>query len=284
MATIQEKPESRDHVGDESIEFLFRIKGTDDEATAMTALLTMLSTGTPGSTVYASNNVDLYWDQRPKLRPVPKTVDETNTKGMWDGILSFVRPENVDPDQVDPDGEYNFEVTGLSAKITQSLETISSLASSEPPDFKGAIGVDGDGKVQGADIIVPQSSFSIVKDLPPATVNATFRTVTVPGLVGKTNDTTFEDYLTGEVLLEGVSGSRLGGVGNWRMTYRFLVSKDATGIEIGDLGTINKAGWDYLWILYEDKEDAVAKKVVKEPVAAYVERVYKRGDFSGLGL
>ena len=41
------------------------------------------------------------------------------------------------------------------------------------------------------------------------------------------------------------------------------------------------------WILITgpaDAEDAAAKAIVKKPVAVYIEKVYKLGDFSGLGI
>jgi len=37
-------------------------------------------------------------------------------------------------------------------------------------------------------------------------------------------------------------------------------------------------------VRYTDVEDTSAKMLVKQPVAAYVEKVYEEGDFSGLGI
>jgi len=47
---------------------------------------------------------------------------------------------------------------------------------------------------------------------------------------------------------------------------------------------IAKGGWQYLWVLYEDEEDADAKRMVKRPAAVYVEQVYREGDFGELGI
>ena len=47
---------------------------------------------------------------------------------------------------------------------------------------------------------------------------------------------------------------------------------------------IDKKGWEYLWVRYEDAEDAAANALVKKPTAAYVEKVYEEGDFAGLGI
>ena len=45
-----------------------------------------------------------------------------------------------------------------------------------------------------------------------------------------------------------------------------------------------RAGWDYMWVRYADAEDAVAKAIVKVPIAVYVEQVYYADDFSDLGI
>jgi len=37
-------------------------------------------------------------------------------------------------------------------------------------------------------------------------------------------------------------------------------------------------------VRYADAEDAAAKAIVRKPVAAYIEKVYEQGDFSGLGI
>lgn len=45
-----------------------------------------------------------------------------------------------------------------------------------------------------------------------------------------------------------------------------------------------KEGWHYLWVRYEDDEDATARTLIKKPRAVYVEQVYYYGDFSLLGI
>jgi len=55
-------------------------------------------------------------------------------------------------------------------------------------------------------------------------------------------------------------------------------------LQIGPITVASKRGWELLWVRYTDVEDAAAKMLVKRPVAAYVEKVYEEGDFSGLGI
>ncbi len=87
----------------------------------------------------------------------------------------------------------------------------------------------------------------------------------------------------GEVLFLGASGSKRGS-DDWEITFRFAASPNKTGLTVGDIVNINKKGWEYMWVRYADAEDAVAKAIVKKPVAVYVEKVYEDGDFSGLGI
>ncbi|MBC7326197.1 MAG: hypothetical protein H5T99_12950, partial [Moorella sp. (in: Bacteria)] len=68
------------------------------------------------------------------------------------------------------------------------------------------------------------------------------------------------------------------------ITFKFAASPNKTNITIGDITGIAKKGWEYLWVLYEDAEDTNAQRLVKRPVAAFVEQVYPYGDFSQLGI
>ncbi|HUT59790.1 MAG TPA: hypothetical protein VNA25_18235 [Phycisphaerae bacterium] len=47
-----------------------------------------------------------------------------------------------------------------------------------------------------------------------------------------------------------------------------------SGVAFGEAG----------WVRYADAKDAAAKRIVKKPIAAYVEKVYDDGDFSQLGI
>lgn len=81
----------------------------------------------------------------------------------------------------------------------------------------------------------------------------------------------------------GASGTKRGG-GDWEINYRFAASPNVTGLAVGDITGIAKKGWEYLWVRYSDSEDAVAKALVKKPVAVYIEQVYPYGDLGLLGI
>ena len=100
-------------------------------------------------------------------------------------------------------------------------------------------------------------------------------------LTGKVNAAAFKGLSAGECLFLGATGSKRG-VEDWEITYRFAGSQNRTGISVGSIIGISKRGWDYLWVRYADVEDG--NELVKQPVAAYVERVYDEGNFSALGI
>ncbi|RMF94392.1 MAG: hypothetical protein D6741_12675, partial [Planctomycetota bacterium] len=106
---------------------------------------------------------------------------------------------------------------------------------------------------------------------------------TLYNLTGTVNNATFRNFAAGEVLFMGASGSKRG-PGDWEITFRFAASPNVTGLTIGEITGINKNGWDYLWVAYADDVDDAAKELIKKPIAAYVERVYRYTDFSLLGI
>jgi hypothetical protein len=149
------------------------------------------------------------------------------------------------------------------------------------PDCKGAIGVTPDG-VEGVDITVPVYQFSETHYLPDSLVTPTYK-ATLFALTGRVNDGTFKGFAAGECLFLGATGSKRGS-GDWEITYRFAASPNATNLTLGDIAGINKKGFEYLWVRYEDVEDTAAKALVKRPTAVYVEKVYLDGDLDLLGI
>ncbi|MCS7168060.1 MAG: hypothetical protein RMI91_12010 [Gemmatales bacterium] len=79
----------------------------------------------------------------------------------------------------------------------------------------------------------------------------------------------------------GASGSQRG-QDDWEITFSFAASPNATGLTVGEITDIEKKGWEYLWVRYQDIEDE--NVLVKQPAAVYVEQVYSHGDFALLGI
>lgn len=181
------------------------------------------------------------------------------------------------------DSTYNFEIGGGSQRLQQSLETVNSYAppGKTPPDFFGSINVTRGG-VEGVDISFRTFDFSETHYFEIADVDAAFK-LNVFEHCYTVNNATFKGFDPGQVLFKGAQGSQRGEQ-PWEITYRFSASKNVTGMTIGNITGIDKNGWDYLWVKYDDDVDATAKQLRKKPRAVYVERVFEYTDLNDLGV
>lgn len=50
------------------------------------------------------------------------------------------------------------------------------------------------------------------------------------------------------------SGSQWG-TEDWVVTFSFAASPNAVELTVGDITGIDKKGWEYLWVRYQDAED-----------------------------
>ena len=187
---------------------------------------------------------------------------------------------------------FGFDTGGGTAHITQALSTPVKLPANAA-NFKDAIGYDGE-HVQGVDITIPAFNFTADVTLAQEIVTSDFQR-RLMDMTGTVNDDIFDlengpVFQPGEVLFLGASGTLAppdkDGDRFWNLSYRFAAIKNED-VTVGDLGTfINKAGWDYLDVQYGEVTAPVGQPpaLFKVPIAARVERVYKRTDFDLLGL
>jgi hypothetical protein len=261
MAIIIEKYDSRETtvgVDSPSVDLLYTVAGTEDDS----AVRTLVEATIPA--MYAGLVFQHY-----------RIAHQGG--GVWEVAARYGKLEPKQPG----DSSYSFDTSGGTQKITQSLQTVASYAppGDAAPDFKGAIGVSTD-SVEGTDITVPVFSFKETHYIPIALVTGAYK-ATLFYLTGRVNNAPFKGFATGEVLFQGASGSQRG-TDDWEITFHFAASPNATGLTIGDITGINKKGWEYLWVRYEDAVDE--DTLVKQPAAVYVEQVYPYGDFSLLGI
>ncbi len=275
MSTLTEYIDSREWSGG-SVTFHYRLTGTHDDLSAKTLLLSST----------ASTYNGLVREEHPTLEPI--VVDTDTGSGEWDCRIRY-SPVETTPSEI---GSVTItgDTTGGSQHITQSLATISKYPSSTAPDFKGAIGVTTD-SVEGVDIAVPVFNFTATKVFAagglPSLANLYALTGKVNNASFSVTDTTTGLTITlaaGECLFNGASFGGRRTDGGVEFTYSFSASPNRTGMTVGDITGIAKKGWQYLWVRYTDAEDTTAKAIVKKPTAAYVEKVYEDGGFSGLGL
>jgi len=215
---------------------------------------------------------------------------------LWEGTVRYGRKERqASQPQQTGEATFSFDTTGGTQHITQSLSTSGKYGRRVngdpimPPDFKGAIGVTHD-NVEGVDITIPIFAFSITRYIASNQMTAQYVGY-LYALTGRVNQAEFAvnvqgvmlTFQAGECLFLGASGSQRG-TDDWEITFKFAASPNVANLVIGDITVASKKGWEYLWLRYADTADTDAKCVVKRPVAAYVEKVYKDGDFSLLGF
>ena len=193
--------------------------------------------------------------------------------------------EQPDDDGGDEDTTvFAFDTGGGTKHLNQSLKTDGRYPNNAP-DFAGAIEVDNEGNVNGVDVTMPVLNFTETHTLNGGRVTTSYKK-TLAALTGTVNSGSFRGFSRGEVLFLGASGTKRSKKASapWEITYRFAVSPNQAGLQVGDIKVTRKYGWDYLWVRYADKVAEGGKNVVKKPVAAYVEMVYPEGDFGNLGL
>ena len=221
---------------------------------------------------YTVNEVPLFRKQA--------TVEE---KGPESHIIIIAYGPIKPPDPLDM--KFTFDTTGGRQKITQSLQTVNKYA---PPgktaaDHKGAIGVTDHG-VEGCEIVVPKFSWSETWQLPLAAYNWAY-SQTLKAITGKVNSATFRGFPAGQVLFRGGKGSCSSKNPLLiELTYQFDQNDDVTQLTIGDISSIRKDGWQYLWVQYHETDDQAAKSYARRPRSVYVEKVYDATAFSALGI
>lgn len=217
---------------------------------------------------------------------------------LWRGSITYVTPARKPPkERENPEAKeeygnggsslYSFEITGGTQHITQSLETVGSYHRDDvsegyfTPTFGGAIGVNGD-SIDGTDIVIPQFSFSEEHNFVLSLITKEYKK-NLARLVGKVNNATWRGFEAGEVLFMGASGS-LRSQEAFSISFKFMASENATELTVGEITGIAKKGWEYLWVRYEERKDEAAHTLVKSPANVFIEKVYRDGDFSQLGI
>jgi hypothetical protein len=205
-------------------------------------------------------------------------------KELWEFRANYVEPDRSDVEHKLNTGSYvfSFDTTGGTVTVTASKYTTRYGKSGETaPDFKNAINVV-DGEVRGTDIVIPTLKFSIRKRQPKASISTAY-VKTLASLTGTVNGYAFLGFVAGELLFMGASGQQ-GTESDPEVTYHFAASQNASGLSIGEIAGIAKAGHEYLWVLFEPVDDTLAKTTVRRPKAVYVERVYQLADWTALAI
>jgi hypothetical protein len=167
---------------------------------------------------------------------------------------------------------------GSILQTTSYAQTKYALSGTTAPDYKKSIDVR-DGKPQGVQRIIPALKINVRAKIATEYISSVMAySKLIAGLTGTTNSTTMFDgeFAIGELLFAGASGDIV--AENPQLTFTFLASKNVTGLSIGGITGITKAGHDYMWYLFDTEKDATTGLLVSKPRAAYVDRVYGQAD------
>ena len=246
-----------------SLDLFFNVQGTDSETAAKVAVDAL------APAIWGSGS-PLFYKQSVTVEPIGHQV--------WVGTVHY---DTSKPEPLSADDSFEFDTTGGSQHITQSLATQGSYPGGAP-DYQGAIGVSDNG-VDGVDITVPVLKFSethFFEELSPAYKLA------LVNLTGTINSATFRGLAAGEVLFLGASARRQDNRHStpWSVTYQFASQSNRSNFNVGSIAVAAKRGWDYMWIRYGLVDDGSSNSLLRVPTSVHVERVYPDGDFSVLGI
>ena len=218
-----------------------------------------------------------------RIESMELTADDSR-ETVWTAVLDYSSIPRKEPAEENSE-TVSFDISAQTTTVTHSLSTTNSYAASgTAPDFKQGIAYDGESKkFNGAERMVEAFSFSITKiHANSAITNAYVQSLRDAAF--RWNSATFRGMAAGECLFAGASGAPRD-ADTYSITYKFLSSKNATGLAIGGVTGIAKLGWDHLWVLTEKQNDATGKFLTPRPKAVYVERLYTSVDFTtALGL
>jgi len=184
------------------------------------------------------------------------------------------------------DMTFNFDSTGGTLNITAAKQHINDYpptgAGGALNPYKGAIGVkQSTGECDGAEIVVPAMKFGYQFRHPEGVVDE-LMAIKLGRATGKTNAVKWRVFEPGEALFMGATGSD-GRNAEADITYHIAASENATGLTIGQILNIDKAGWDYMWVGFKTVNAQIpggGKINAVIPERVFVERVYDPVDFS----
>lgn len=206
----------------------------------------------------------------------------------------------------------------------------------KPPNFKRGIGFDN-GVFQGTEKVVPAWTSTVGLTVPYDRVSPQYMRL-LRAMTGAVNSRPFDTMRPGECLFMGCDGnSRVKDDSDededdipddeltleqlrskylvWDLKFEFCGSPNMVKQFVDKIGPFNKRGWDYVWVLREDREanddDESAESpsdttespetepgttpqeplkfstknmTIPVPKAVYVERVYSYADFATMGV
>jgi len=217
-------------------------------------------------------NIDITWGTKDKQEP---------TEGVWkwrfttSGDTRHVTYGKAAANSYTKNGKYVGSTstwTGISGAADDHI------------NHKMAINVTDDGDVDGVDI--PDRAFGWTEEHDLLLSSYSFLYAqTLGAYKGFVNSATFRGMAAGTVRFEDSDGGPSDTNPEYlHVVYNFRYSPNVTGATVGDITGIDKEGWEYAWVRYEQAVDDVAKKTTPIPRQVDVIKVIDSFDFSLLGI
>jgi len=172
---------------------------------------------------------------------------------------------------------FRFDTTGATITIKAAKQHVASYPSGGSANpHKGSIGVTKDGKVEGADIVIPALKLIYTFKHPAGVINENHARA-LAGVTGMTNALPFRGFAAGELLYLGSTGED-GTETEASVDYVLVASKNVSDLQVGDIMGIVKGGHHLLWIEFKNEVDG--GKPAVQPERVHIERVYDPVDFA----
>jgi hypothetical protein len=255
-------------------------EGTDS-AGGSTASITWRVSGSSDPTVGRQALFNLGLDPLVTSGPIDNIFDDLGLSSLSrERIADEVWDFTGQYKQREPEpGEYTVSIDTNGGQVMQTYAYAESkyVATGESaPGMNNAIDVQ-DKKPQGVQRIIPALKITVRAKIKTANITTVGGVMAYARLISEltgtvNNATAFGEFAAGELLFTGASGDII--AENPSLQFTFLASKNVTGLTIGSITGITKAGHDYIWFSFKDDKDASTGLLQSKPRAAYVNRIY----------
>ncbi|MBX3451030.1 MAG: hypothetical protein KF777_15805 [Planctomycetaceae bacterium] len=178
--------------------------------------------------------------------------------------------------------DYQFQTETI--QVQRSLQVVGAYPRSgiTAPNMAGAIGVTRDG-IAGASQMIPVERWTERYSMPKRWVRDALLPV-LRAIHCRVNLTAFRGHAAGEVLLTGATVTDSLTEENITVSLEFARSENFPSLTVGNIGGINKDGWDLVDVLWDETAAANGDMIIKTPRVVYVHRMYPRVDYGYLNL
>lgn len=191
-------------------------------------------------------------------------------------------------DSQQPDGSGQFVPGAIAWDTTGSTEHITSalgervIGGSNDESFEGAINVQGT-SVTGIDKVVPAMKYSETWIMPAQIGLSSTFVKAVYSLTGTVNASQFRAFSPGEALFMGGRAQWSGDQPYTTVTFDWQARANDDAFYVKGLPTTLREGWEYPWVVYQPYSSA-SGLLVQKPKCLVIDQIYKKKDWSALGI